>query len=236
MDVKLRVMSANLMGARGADPEALVRILERERPDVLALQEVSNAQAERIAKSGLFPYGHMDQRRSSLGLGMLLRRPGSVRRLPLPRRDGWIAQVEVTEPETDRTAVLEVINVHLTPPHYLPPWKMLWQRRRQIHTLRSHLAANSRRPRVLLGDLNSTTLFPAYQALRAHLDDAALVAASLNGGITTPTWAPRPGWRPLLRIDHVLIDSSIEVEAFCVVPVPGSDHAAVRVDLRISAP
>jgi endonuclease/exonuclease/phosphatase family metal-dependent hydrolase len=98
----------------------------------------------------------------------------------------------------------------------------------------AHLTAAGGRRRVLLGDLNSTTLFPAYRTLTQRLADAALAAASRNGGRTYPTWAPRPGWPRLLRIDHVLVDPSLYVESLRVLDLPGSDHAALLVDLLLS--
>jgi hypothetical protein len=188
------------------------------------------------------------------GSALLLRHPAEVRRLPLPRRNGWIAELRLratwqageapasapaaaggggSSPRIGRGAALEVISVHITPPHHLPPWEMARQRREQIQALRAHLAAGGGGPSVLLGDLNSTTLFPAYRALTRHLADAALAAASRNGGRACPTWAPRPGWPRLLRIDHALVDPSLHVESLRVVDLPGSDHAALLVELRL---
>lgn len=245
MTHRFRLMTANLF-AGGADPDALRRILERERPDVLALQEVSPGQARAIEATGLLPHGEMEPRRDTGGLGLLLRHPGSVRRLRLPRRDAWIAEIRDWDGRNAAGAgppggplaagPLEVINVHITPPHHLPPWRMVSQRRAQVRALRAHLDASPEVPRVLLGDLNSTPLFPAYRALAAPLADAALLAASRNGGHALPTWSPRPGWPRLLRIDHALVHPILEVGAVRVIDLPGSDHAALLLDITVPAP
>ncbi len=240
---RLRLMSANLR-AGGVAPADLRRILEREAADVVALQELAPEQARAIEASGLYPHGEMDARQDTCGLGLVLRCAVSVRRLPMPRRDGWIADLRLSATGAGNVAAadaarapaersLEVINVHVTPPHHLPPWRMLHQRRGQIRALRAHLDSAPHTLRVLLGDLNSTPIFSAYRALTHHLADAALLAARRRGGRPPATWGPRPGWPRLLRIDHVLVHPGLAVEAAWIVELPGSDHAALVVDLLL---
>lgn len=244
-------MSANLR-AGGVEPADLRLILEHEAADVVALQELALEQARAIEAIRLYPHGQMDPRQDTCGLGLLSRLPASLRRLPMPRRDAWIAHIQLSGAGAGNVAAagagdgaaagaepagipaasgLEVINVHITPPHHLPPWRMLRQRRGQIRALRAHLASAPRTLRVLLGDLNSTPIFPAYRALARLLVDAALLAAARRGGRPPGTWGPRPGWPRLLRIDHALVHPAIEVEAARQVDLPGSDHAALLVDL-----
>jgi len=235
--VNLRLMTANCLHRFGVEPSALADFVRREAPDVLALQELSVAQARAIESLGDYPHGTMDPRDDSFGLGLLLRFPAEMRRLRLPLRDSWIAEIDLRAlgaiPREGAAEVLQITNVHLTAPHHLPPWKMLWQRHQQVRALDAHFRRNAPVRQILLGDLNSTPLFPAYHALCARFRDAALIAASRNGGRTHATWAPRPGWRPLLRIDHALVDSSIDVKSLRVLPLAGSDHSAILVDVTI---
>jgi endonuclease/exonuclease/phosphatase family metal-dependent hydrolase len=226
MPTRIRVLTANLM-AEGADPHALAALLKRESPDVAAFQELGRGQARALEASGLFRSRRLDARADGNGLGIAARHPAAFARLPLPGRDGWIASLRHAE----TGSAVEIINVHLTPPHHLPPWAMLAARRRQIEMLRRHLGAPAPHPRILVGDLNSTPVFPAYRALTVHLADAALLHAALDGGVTYPTWAVRPGWRRLLRIDHALVDPRLQVAGLRVADLPGSDHAALIVDL-----
>lgn len=235
--VKLRLMTANCLHRFGVEPSVLADFVRREAPDVLALQELSIAQARALESLGDYPHGTVDPRDDSFGLGLLLRHPAEMYRLRLPLRDAWIAEIDLRTlgaiPQEGSAEALQITNVHLTAPHHLPPWRMLWQRRQQVQAIDAHLRSKAPARQILLGDLNSTTLFPAYHALRARFRDAALIAASRNGGRTHATWAPRPGWRPLLRIDHALVDSSIDVESVRVLPLAGSDHSAVLVDVNV---
>lgn len=248
-------MTANLGGR--IDPRALAAILRREAPDVLALQELGPEQALAIESTGLYAHGETDPRPGTEGNGLLSRNPAELRRFPLPGRDAWIARVQILRPadapaggeagavrpapRADPTApgpaasTLEVIAVHLTPPHHLPPWRMVRQRRAQVFALREYLASAPDGPRVLLGDLNSTPIWPAYRALSARLADAAILVASLDGGRTVPTWGPRPGWPRLFRIDHALISPHVRVESLRVLDLPGSDHAALVADIALPA-
>jgi endonuclease/exonuclease/phosphatase family metal-dependent hydrolase len=108
-----------------------------------------------------------------------------------------------------------------------------WRYRRgQVDGLAAYLSSAEPRPRVLVGDLNSTPRWPAYRRLAAELDDAALIAAARFGRAAAPTWGPYPGSPRLLRIDHVLVDA-FEVLDFRVVPIAGSDHSAVVADLVV---
>ena len=223
-----------------ADPAALAEMLRREKPDAAAFQEISAVQARAVEETGLFPHGTLDPRADSTGLGLALRHPASIRRLPLPLRDAWIAQMRLLAAGTPGS--LEIICVHITAPHQLPPWQMLAQRRAQVRALHAHIARGGRRPLVLLGDLNSTPFFPAYRSLTRALGaspgrvDAALIASLRNGHAAAPTWAPRPGWRHLLRIDHALVDPSVEVGAVRTLDLPGSDHVALILDIHLPRP
>jgi endonuclease/exonuclease/phosphatase family metal-dependent hydrolase len=226
MQKTFRVLTANLM-AGGADARALVALVRREQPDLAAFQELGPEQAGALEAAGVFRSRRLDARGDGNGLGMAARHPAEFERLLLPGRDGWVASVRPEE----APGGLEVLNVHLTPPHHLPPWSMLAARRAQIAALRRHLLAPTPQPRILVGDLNSTPIFPAYRALTERLADAALLHAAVDGGVTYPTWAPRPGWRRLLRLDHVLVDPRLRVAGLRVADLPGSDHAALVVDL-----
>ncbi len=73
------------------------------------------------------------------------------------------------------------------------------------------------RPRVLLGDLNLTTL-----DVRDPLEAAGFTL--VDGGPTEPAWAPHH------RIDHVAIDG-LAVTSERTVELPVSDHRAVVVEV-----
>lgn len=164
------------------------------------------------------------------GMGIALRRPAPVQRLPLRRRDGRVAELLPDDwPELE--APLEILNVHLQAPHAGLPWRVFPQRRDQVRAIEAYLQSAPRRQRVVTGDLNATPRWPAYRRLAGWLEDAAASHAARSGGRPSRTWGPRRLGMALLRIDHVLV-RGLEVIHHAVLPLPGSDHRAVLVELR----
>jgi endonuclease/exonuclease/phosphatase (EEP) superfamily protein YafD len=79
--------------------------------------------------------------------------------------------------------------------------------------------------------MNASPSWPVYRRLAERWDDLVAGAAAEAGVKSDPTWAWRPGWPRLLRIDHVF-GTGARVVRTQVEPVRGSDHAAVVVDLE----
>ncbi|MEN8159555.1 MAG: endonuclease/exonuclease/phosphatase family protein [Myxococcota bacterium] len=217
----LRLISANLKHG-GADPGALRDLIERENAAVVAVQELGPALAEVLG--ALLPHGKLEPTPDGLGLGVALRRPAEVERLPLPGRDARVARLETEDwPELDQR--IEILNVHIAAPHTRD-----WHHRGgQLAALETYLG-RAPGPRALVGDLNATPLWPVYRRLAARLDDAARLVASRQGRAPRRTWGPTSGAPRLLRIDHVLVDA-LDVHDLRIAPLPGSDHSAVVVDL-----
>jgi len=224
----VRLVSAHLK-AGGADPATFAELVQALDADVVAVQELASRQAEALA--AVMPFGMLEPASGFKGMGIALRAPGPVRRLTLPYRDAHVAEVT---PRHGRDGVepVEVINVHIVAPHTPPLHRTLSLRGGQLRALERHLDAAPERCRMVVGDFNSTPLWPLYRRLAARLTDAAVAAARRGGSRPRRTWGPWPGGPRLLRIDHVLI-SGLEVEAVRVVHVAGSDHSALVVDLSV---
>ena len=223
----LRVLSANLrLGL--ADAKAFAALVRQLEVSVLAVQELGPRQAEQLAP--LFPHGKLEPTEEGTGLGIALCHPGEVERLALPERDARVARLAAGDwPGLDRD--VEIVNAHLANPVIGIPAS--WRHRRgQVDGIAAYLSSAEPRPRVLVGDLNSTPRWPAYRRLVEELDDAALLAAARRGRAAERTWGPYPGSPRLLRIDHVLVDG-FEVLDLRVVPIEGSDHSAVVADLAV---
>jgi len=223
----LRIVSANLWNG-AADPAAFAELVEALQADVVAVQELTEAQATALAD--VMPHGMLEPSDDYLGMGIALRRPGAVRRLRLPYRDARLAELQLDGNGAGEMAV-EVINVHLQAPHS-PTLRCFLNRRGQLRGLERHLDAHPERRRVVIGDLNSTPLWPVYRRLSSRLIDAAVAAAEQNSHRPQPTWGPWPGAPRMLRIDHALIQG-LAVQDFRVVPVVGGDHSAIIVDLAL---
>lgn len=229
MSARFRLVTANLALDRGADPAAFARLVQDLGADVVAVQELGWRQAAALA--AVLPFGRLEPTREGGRMGIARRSPGPVSRIPLPPRDAYATEL-ILVARDGREAPVEILNVHILAPQMQPPWWALAGRRAQLHGLEAHLAATPDRPRVLVGDLNATPLWPVYRRLTRRLRDAAGEAARGNGGRAARTWGPWPGSPRLLRIDHALV-SGLAVHAARVVPVPGSDHSALVVDLSL---
>ncbi len=205
--------------------------MERLGADIVAVQELAPRQAAALAE--VLPFGRLEPGPGSSGMGIALRKPGPVVHIPLPYRGGWVANVMPAGAPAAADAV-EIVNVHIMAPHLLPTWRTLAARRAQLGALEAYLDATPRRCRVVVGDLNSTPIWPAYRRLARRLRDAAADAARREGHRAPRTWRPHRRLPCLLRIDHVL---TVGLTARCVrvVPIPGSDHCALAVDLSIDA-
>lgn len=223
----LRVLSANLANGR-ADADAFADLVEAVEPDVALVQELTPRQADALAR--VLSFGKLEPALDHKGMGIALRAPGSVRRLHLPYRSAFVADV----PCGADGEPIEVLNLHLAAPHVHPVVRRLRDRRAQLDLVLEYLDGAPRARRVLGGDLNATPLWPAYRRLRARFDDAAVEAARRIGRRPGATWGPWSGSTRLLRIDHVLVQG-LAATATRVLPLRGSDHSALVADLEAGA-
>ena len=215
----MRVVTANLWNGRVL-PEGATELIEKTRPDVLAVQELVPEVAQAMAAS--FQHSHFELADEGPSLGVATSEPAEFARLPLASHQAIVA----------RMGLFEVVNVHMPSPQSIPPWVTFPRRAADVEGLNSYMA---QRPggMLLVGDLNSTPAWPAYRSLTRSLDDAVVVAA--NGAMPARTWGPTAGSPRLLRIDHVLSRGLRPVHTE-VVAVLGSDHSAVVVDFDLPSP
>src|SRR5581483_241010 len=151
----VRVLSANLANGR-AHADAFAALVDAVAPDVVVVQELDPGQAEALAR--VMPFGKLEPARDHHGMGIALREPGTIRRLPLPYRGAFVAELPLAGDDT-----LEVVNLHLAAPHVQPLPRRLRERRGQLRDVLAYLDVTPRRRRILAGDLNATPLWPAYR-------------------------------------------------------------------------
>lgn len=224
----LRVLSANLWGGR-ADHQALARQIEELGVDVIAVQELSPAQAGAISE--VLPHGKLEPAPEYRGMGIALRHPGNVQRLDLRHRDARVVELLPGE-WPDLPDRVEIVNVHVHAPHDFPQWRALARRRDQLRALNAYLHSAPKPHRAVVGDFNSTPIWPFYRSLASHLDDAAKLHAEVTRRRPARTWGPWHGAPRLLRIDHAFL-TGLSVDRFEVIEVSGSDHSGILTDLRI---
>lgn len=211
---------ANLYNTRGS-VESFLRLLDSRRPDVLACVEVGVRMAEALRDRYEHGVVEGDDEHYS-GQALLSPLPLGVGRLPLSYRSGLRAQVDVGGVET------ELMLAHLANP--LEGLSGVINRRAQVSEILAHLD-RAGTPAVLTGDLNATPIWPAYRRLRRRLRDGVLDAARADGRLPNRTWAPKPGWPPMLRIDHILT-AGVRLEDIQTHRVAGSDHLALSARIR----
>ena len=223
---RLRVMTANLW-ADGVDAAGFAERVRHFDPDVVCTQELGHAAADRLAE--IYQFGELNPANDFRGMGIALDRPGKVTELELPHKGGLIAVLEPADwPMLDEP--LEIMNLHFAAPGPRQPLLARIARRAQLAGFEAYLETAPDHPRIVIGDMNSTPLWPLYRRLAGRFEDAHRTVARRFGRLPARTWGPTPQWPRLLRIDHVFTDG-VSVSDLWVVPIPGSDHSAIIFDI-----
>lgn len=218
----LTVMTANLEFG-GADPNTVVRTATDRHVDVLVLEEVTPAELTHLKAAGLselLPSSVGTPATSASGT-MVFSTYDLTDPAPLSLSNGGLS-VTVKAPQPFR-----LLAVHTAQPvDHTAGW------RRDLATVRTQAADAVRSgPTLVVGDFNATRDHRGFRDILATgLTDADDVA---NAG-WQPTWpTPSRAWylRPLITIDHVLSSSRYAAARTSTVPVDGTDHRALVVEL-----
>jgi len=111
---------------------------------------------------------------------------------------------------------VSVVNTHLTHRLTSPLQLRALQQRLRLRLRRDACQAD-RIPTIVVGDLNMPR-------------PLAALSISYDATVRGRTW---PADRPLVQLDHILIDQRIKVIDSAVLPAVGSDHLPVRARLRV---
>ncbi len=233
--VDLTVMTANLQYGEG-DANTVVRTAVDRKVDVLVLEELTPPEFARLQQAGLTDLlsnqaGKPDP--SAAGTMVFSRYPLS-HATPIALSSGGLS-VMVGAPKPFR-----VIGVHPSQPlRSAPTW------RSDLAQVRASAAQAVRAgPTLVAGDFNATRDHVRFRDILAvGLSDADDEA---NSG-WQPTWpgslprspdatgSPRTLGgllRPVIAIDHVLASHQFSAVRTSTVPIPGSDHRALVVQLE----
>lgn len=215
------ITTANLLHG-AADPAALARIVQRRGSDVVALQELNQPAMRALRAAGVFrtvPYAILGPGQVHDDVGVASRWPVRQLELGLPTVYNAVAV------ELPGHAPVPVVSAHPTPP-VRPRSQTTW--RRWLAALPA--PSGPLEGGVVAGDFNATLDHPQ---LRQLLDRGWRDAGLERGEALEPTWHGLPLAR--LTIDHVLVPPGAAVLAYEVDDLPGSDHRAVTVTLRLPA-
>jgi endonuclease/exonuclease/phosphatase (EEP) superfamily protein YafD len=220
---RLRVMVANVL-VGGASAGAVAAAVRAERPDLLALVELTPQLATALDGTDLaelLPFHALDARAHPGGVGIYARRPldgaGPLGGTHLPCHRAAV--------ELDGGHLVGVLAVHAFPPR--PGTTELW--RGDLEAIRA-AAARHAGPLVVAGDFNATADHASFRAL----SDAGLRDAhEARGRGLVRTWPAQGPLPPLLHLDHVLVSPDLAVLAVRERAIRGSDHRAVVADLAL---
>lgn len=229
---RLTVVAANLeQGVKDAAAQA--RALAAVDADVLLCVEHTSTTRAALTAAGVderWPHQADDPDEGYFGSLVASRLPVTEARcLDIGGRPAQVADVSVDG------VVVRLVPVHTQAPiwdHDVAVWHS---------TIASNaaVAASTPGPVVLAGDWNATGGHRAFRrALRRHdLVDASVV----RGHRFYPTWPidkPMYGFTapPLLTLDHVVVRATTEVVSLERIALPGTDHRALRAELRFPRP
>lgn len=228
----LTVLAANLCRTEH-DAGAQARAVLAVDADVLLLTEVTPATAEALHGAGLattHPHAVLAPDEGYFGSAVASRHPLTDRGgHDLGGRRGQLADVHV-----DGTDV-RVVPVHTQAPihdHDVAVWHGSIE-------ANAGVADDAPGPVVLAGDWNATG---GHRRLRRALARRDLVDAQVRRGHrwfpTWPTAAHPLMWvpaTPVLTLDHVVVSPDVAVVGLERLPLPATDHLALRAALRLPA-
>lgn len=215
----LTVLSANVeLG--GADPGALIALVDHYHPDLLSVQELTPSFASQLRRNGLgqrLPYSVLMPQPKGHGGGLYSRFPVT----PLPHQTHFLFRMPHAIMVLPRGRRLRVIAVHPQPPNMsVDRWE---------EALESLPTAGHGTPWILAGDFNATFDQAEFRDL---VDRGYRDAGEATGKGLDPTWPSQQvfPWG-LMTIDHILADRRLGVAEYGVEGLPGSDHRAIHAKL-----
>ncbi|MDT9595377.1 endonuclease/exonuclease/phosphatase family protein [Nocardioides zeae] len=217
---RLVVLTSNLEYG-GADPDALVELVEARDVDVLFVQELTPAAEDALTPllADVLPHHQLVPAETAVGSGIYARFPlEDAEALP----DTFLTTVLATAQVPGHGAV------RVGSAHPVAPWPVqrraweaeLGQVREALHAVPDDL------PVVVGGDFNATWDHPE---LRQLLDEGYRDAAEQSGSGWVRTW-PQDRYVPLIGIDHVLVRGA-QASYVESLGVPGTDHRAVLAEV-----
>ncbi len=226
-DGSMLVLSVNLLSTSNAD-RAILEQIDRHLPDVILVQEITNAAYERVRSTLAEDYPHAvgAPREDHFGQAVFSRVPFSRPARLYPPRPGWdVPQIMAFVELGGREVCLW--NLHLLPPVSFDA--VAWQAARGAEL--AAVAAETGVPTLVCGDFNSPWTGQPLDSLRRGGYTEAHRAAGRGPG---NTWPRRTVLRfaPGVRIDHVAVPPEMRCAEAWTGEDTGSDHRPVFARVR----
>ena len=211
--------------------EDIVHLIRAEKPDIIALQEVTEDLAGSLLPELAADYPHsLNDNSWGFPLVLLSRYPLAAQpRLPKVQRS---IEATVETPKGDVT----IWNVH----NFVTVDQVGWEsQKRTLSAIAQEIESNSQ-PVIVLGDFNTTNQAENYDLIANHLTDVHQ-AVGRGFGFTYPETdvldkIPLAPWyvqllrlaRPVFRIDYIFVSDHFVPQETHVIPNGfGSDHRPV---------
>lgn len=220
-DPQIELLLANVYSANG-NAEALLDLIDAERPDIIFLQEVTNRWAVVMDQlHSAYPHRLVVPRSDNFGIAVYAREPlTSVDTVVSPPLD--FPTLVVQQSLGGRTVT--IVTTHPIPPVSRTGFDA---RNEQLASI-AELVAPFSGPKMIVGDLNISMWSHLYRQLEESTD---LVNARRGFGVV-PTW---PRYLPfaMIPIDHILMSKEFAVVDIRRGPKIGSDHLPLLATLAL---
>lgn len=228
---EVSILHLNLWGGRNRDKESLFKIIEREKPELLAFCEIEGSWGKLLKERLAAQYPHSALFSLNGGVALFSKYPfeSSTLRFHGPRcRPRWLVKLRLP----DFSKSVSIVVAH-PPTPVGPPERLTW--RNEEFAIYARELKEMGGAGMLIGDLNCSPWSPYFQ----ELTESAALTGGVSGLGLTPTWPNI--WifpRAILPIDHVLTTDDFYVKERKTLEPAGSDHLPlyVRAVLRKVTP
>lgn len=217
-DNSVVVMSHNIL-AGNAQVDSLLAQVDRVDPDILLLQETTDAQFAALGVDLESEYPN----RESLGLQHIVSRWPLSERFESGTSTGGALVATVESP----IGAIRIANVHPSAP--LSDERRTNQRQEYTDLTRWRVEQSVD---LIMGDFNASGAHAIYRDIVSDSYEDAHRVAGCGSGLT---WSRTLGTGPaILSLDHALVHDRLQAESFVVLDYAGSDHKAVAVEVTAS--
>jgi endonuclease/exonuclease/phosphatase (EEP) superfamily protein YafD len=214
----IRVLSANAF-VNNQSTEKFTALLDKSKPDVVFVQEVTPAWATVLETLKDYPYRKIIPRNDSFGIALLSRHP--LKKIVVLDED------EFDIPALGATMNWQGQDVELIAIHPLPPISpKAYADRNERLSRHARSLTKSGRPAIMAGDFNATP----WSAGLAVVQEAGMVRATP----LTPTWPAHLGPIPaVIPIDHIVVSNHWSIVNSERGPQIGSDHFPIEATMQL---
>jgi endonuclease/exonuclease/phosphatase family metal-dependent hydrolase len=239
--VKVKVMSYNIHHGEGEDGvldlERIAKVIEESNAEIIGLQEVDNHWSKRsnfkdqakwlAERLGMFYTYAANLDRDPISEGESRRQYGTAILSEYPileSENHFLTKFDYPDRYSEQRGLLEAaINVKGTHLHFYNTHLGLTTEQRQIQMKEIvEIVAQTKGPKVIMGDLNATPESSEMEPMFAHYKDAF---ANQNEAYTYSAESPSK------RIDYIFTSANIKTEDARVIQTLASDHLPLTADI-----